>query len=40
MRRAMKLQPGTPSAILPFNKNYPKNRLGLAQVDVRQTRIR
>jgi hypothetical protein len=25
------VQPGTPSAILPFNKNYPKNRLGLAQ---------
>ena len=23
--------PGTPKAILPFNPNYPKNRLGLAQ---------
>lgn len=23
--------PGTPSSILPFNKNYPKNRLGLSQ---------
>ncbi len=25
------VQPGTPSAILPFNKNYPKNRLGLTK---------
>ncbi|QMU28573.1 PSD1 and planctomycete cytochrome C domain-containing protein [Adhaeribacter radiodurans] len=25
------VQPGTPKAILPFNKNYPKNRLGLAK---------
>ncbi|GAA4453084.1 hypothetical protein GCM10023189_17600 [Nibrella saemangeumensis] len=25
------VQPGTPKAILPFNANYPKNRLGLAQ---------
>ncbi|PSR52846.1 hypothetical protein AHMF7605_04550 [Adhaeribacter arboris] len=25
------VQPGTPKAILPFNKKYPKNRLGLAQ---------
>ncbi|GHB78235.1 PSD1 and planctomycete cytochrome C domain-containing protein [Persicitalea jodogahamensis] len=25
------VEPGTPSSILPFNKNYPKNRLGLAQ---------
>ncbi len=25
------VQPGTPNAILPFNKNYPKNRLGLAK---------
>jgi len=25
------VQPGTPEAILPFNKDYPKNRLGLAE---------
>ncbi|MPR37070.1 DUF1553 domain-containing protein [Cytophagaceae bacterium SJW1-29] len=25
------VQPGTPNAILPFNKNYPKNRLGLSK---------
>ncbi|WP_138991256.1 PSD1 and planctomycete cytochrome C domain-containing protein [Larkinella sp. C7] len=25
------VEPGTPSSILPFNKNYPKNRLGLSQ---------
>ncbi|GAB4017260.1 hypothetical protein GCM10028773_12940 [Spirosoma koreense] len=25
------VQPGTPKAILPFNENYPKNRLGLAK---------
>ena len=25
------VQPGTPAAILPFNENYPKNRLGLAK---------
>ncbi|WP_373516007.1 PSD1 and planctomycete cytochrome C domain-containing protein [Persicitalea sp.] len=25
------VQPGTPSAILPFNENYPQNRLGLAK---------
>ena len=25
------VQPGTPSAILPFNESYPKNRLGLAK---------
>ncbi|GAB4000222.1 hypothetical protein GCM10028807_52550 [Spirosoma daeguense] len=25
------VQPGTPTAILPFNKNYPKNRLGLSK---------
>ncbi|TAE34212.1 MAG: DUF1553 domain-containing protein [Cytophagales bacterium] len=25
------VQPGTPKAILPFNPNYPKNRLGLAK---------
>lgn len=25
------VQPGTPGAILPFNKNYPKNRLGLSK---------
>lgn len=25
------VQPGTPSAILPFNQNYPKNRLGLSK---------
>ena len=25
------VQPGTPKSILPFNNNYPKNRLGLAE---------
>ncbi|TDE10267.1 PSD1 and planctomycete cytochrome C domain-containing protein [Dyadobacter psychrotolerans] len=25
------VQPGTPQSILPFNKNYPKNRLGLSK---------
>ncbi|GAB3640925.1 PSD1 and planctomycete cytochrome C domain-containing protein [Spirosoma arcticum] len=25
------VQPGTPTAILPFNESYPKNRLGLAK---------
>ncbi|MFT3704102.1 MAG: PSD1 and planctomycete cytochrome C domain-containing protein [Agriterribacter sp.] len=25
------VEPGTPAAILPFNKDYPKNRLGLAE---------